>query len=117
MDRMAAVVLALASSAPAFCQQVAFTARGSSFDCPVAISSFVESKAYGFESVVLENDGDLPVAAVYLRVTFQTEAGSEIVEERRVADRNLAFGRGLEINVVDADAVVADHLQARQSIE
>ncbi len=76
-------VLALASAGPALCQQVAFTTRNL-VDCPVEISSFAESKVYGFDSVVLRNDGDRAMTAVYLQVTFRNGRDDEVVEDRRV---------------------------------
>ncbi len=60
-----AVAMALAPD-----PELAFTTRNP-FDCPVAISSFAQSKVYGFESVRLENDGDAPIAAVELTVTLR----------------------------------------------
>jgi hypothetical protein len=93
-----AAVLALASD-----PDLAFTTRNP-FDCPVAISSFAQSKVYGFESVRLQNDGDASVTAVELTVTLRTDAGDEIAEERRVA---------AELQPHDAKSVVADlgHVQ------
>lgn len=80
---LAIIVLLLAISTPARGQQIAFTFRNL-IDCPITISSFLETKAYGFESVVLRNDVDRPVTAVYLRVAMRTESGDEVVEDRRV---------------------------------
>jgi hypothetical protein len=93
-----AAALALASD-----PELAFTTRNP-FDCPVAISSFAQSKVYGFESVKLENEGDIAVAAVELTVTLRTDAGEEVAEERRVA---------AELAPHDAKKVVADlgHVQ------
>jgi hypothetical protein len=88
-----AATLALASD-----PDLAFTTRNT-FDCPVAISSFAQSKVYGFESVRLENDGDAAVAAVELTVTLRTDAGEEVAEERRVA---------AELAPHDAKRVIAD---------
>lgn len=79
-----AAALALAGSLSASDSAVAFTTRNS-FDCPVRISSFAQSKVYGFEFVTLENDGDVPVTAVEVTVTLRTDAGDEVVEERRLA--------------------------------
>ena len=93
-----AAALSLASD-----PELAFTTRNF-FDCPVAISSFAQSKVYGFESVRLENDGDAPVTAVELTVTLRTDAGDEVAEERRVAAELLPH---------DAKKVIADlgHVQ------
>jgi hypothetical protein len=74
----------LANGAIAFAQQVSFTTR-SSIDCPIAVASFVESRVYGFESVLLRNDGDHAVTAVQLRITLRTDSGEEVVEDRRFA--------------------------------
>jgi len=95
---LVAAALALASD-----PDLAFTSRNP-FDCPVAISSFAQSKVYGFESVRLQNDGDASVIAVELTVTLRTDAGDEVAEERRVA---------VELPPHDAEKVVADlgHVQ------
>src|SRR5580658_5252461 len=95
---LVAAALALASD-----PDIAFTTRNS-FDCPVSISSFAQSKVYGFESVKLKNDGDASVTAVELTVTLQTDAGDEVAEERRVA---------AELQPHDTKSVVADlgHMQ------
>jgi hypothetical protein len=92
------VALALASD-----PDIAFTTRNP-FDCPVSISSFAQSKVYGFESVRLKNDGDASVAAVELTVTLRTDSGDEVAEERRVA---------AELQPHDAKSVIADlgHVQ------
>lgn len=105
-------VLALASSAGALCQQVAFTTRNL-LDCPVEISSFAGSKAYGFESVVLRNEGDRTLAAVYLQVAFRNGPEDEVVEERRVdveiephgskrANADLGHAEGLRLKAKSA---------------
>lgn len=93
-----AVTLALAGSSSASDPDLAFTTRNP-FDCPVAISSFVQSKAYGFESVRLENEGAAAVTAVEFTVTLRTDAGDEVAEERRV---------GAELQPHDAKKVIAD---------
>ncbi len=93
-----AATLALASD-----PELAFTSRNP-FDCPVSISSFAQSKVYGFESVRLQNDGDASVTAVDLTVTLRTDLGDEVAEERRVA---------AELGPHDAKTAVADlgHVQ------
>jgi len=78
------LVLIVAALALAADPDLAFTSRNP-FDCPVSISSFAQSRVYGFESVKLQNDGDASVTAVELTVTLRTDAGDEIAEERRVA--------------------------------
>jgi hypothetical protein len=100
---MRLLILIAAALALAPDPELAFTTRNP-FDCPVAISSFAQSKVYGFESVRLENEGDASVAAVELTVTLRTEAGEEIAEERRVA---------AELPPHDAKRVIADlgHVQ------
>jgi hypothetical protein len=99
LNYLAAAMLALGACPRADCQQVAFTSRGISLDCPITISSFTETKAHGFESVVLSNDGELAVSAVYLEVTFRTDAGEETVDERRVT---------VEIDPHEAKRAIAD---------
>jgi hypothetical protein len=81
-------------------QELAFTSRAY-FQSPVIISSVQGSKEFGFDSVVLRNDGPRAVTAVRLQVTFRTGAGDEIPEERRVpvnldphADRRLLVDLG-----------------------
>ncbi len=95
---MGLLVLIAAALALASDPELAFTTRNS-FDCPVAITSFEQSKVYGFESLRLRNDGDASVAAVELTVTLRTEAGDEVAEERRVA---------VELPPHDAKRVIAD---------
>jgi hypothetical protein len=93
--------LALAGSLSASDPAVAFTTRNS-FDCPVRISSFAQSKLYGFEFVTLENDGDAPVSAVELTVTLRTGAGDELAQERRLA---------VDLKARDAKKVIAELAQ------
>jgi hypothetical protein len=95
---LVAAALALVSE-----PDLAFTTRNL-FDCPVAISSFAQSKVYGFESVKLQNDEDTSVTAVELTVTLRTASGDEIAEERRVA---------AELPPHETKSVVADlgHIQ------
>jgi hypothetical protein len=68
----------------AFGQQLAFTSR-SYVQSPVVIAAVERSKDFGFDAVVLRNDGSNPIAAVHFQITFRTDAGDEIAEERRVA--------------------------------
>jgi hypothetical protein len=97
------LILIAAALAVASDPGVAFTTRNP-IDCPVSISSFAQSKVYGFESVRLQNDADAPVTAVEFTVTLRTDAGDEIAEERRVA---------ADLPPHDAKKVVADlgHVQ------
>jgi hypothetical protein len=77
------LVLALALSAgPACCQQLAFTSR-TYLQSPVVISSVEASKEFGFDSVVLRNDGPEPVTAVHFLLTYRAGSGDEVVDERR----------------------------------
>lgn len=69
---------------PAFGQQVAFTSR-SYISSPVALSSVESSKDFGFESVVLRNDGPDTITAIHFQITLRTDAGDEIADERRIA--------------------------------
>jgi hypothetical protein len=81
---IAAAALALASASAAIGPQIVFTTRGQ-LDSPIVISSFAESKVYGFDAVMLRNDGSAPVTAVQFVVTFRTDSGDEVAEERRFA--------------------------------
>jgi hypothetical protein len=85
MLRVSAIVLFLAAMncGTAFCQQVAFTSR-TYVQSPVVITSVEASKEFGFDSVVLRNDAASAISAVHFQVTFRTDAGDEIAEERRV---------------------------------
>jgi hypothetical protein len=84
MRRSLTVVFLLALSAiVASAQQIAFTSRAH-LTCPVAILAFDESKAFGFDSVVLRNDSEQPLDAVRLKVLFRTEAGDELVDGGRI---------------------------------
>jgi hypothetical protein len=83
-NNLAALFLLLAGSWPVLGQQVAFTTR-SFIESPIVLSSFAQSKVFGFETVMLMNDGDVPVTAVRLQVAFRTLEGDEIVEDRRFA--------------------------------
>jgi hypothetical protein len=84
MLRVSAILLLLtASGGTAFGQQVAFTSR-TYVQSPVVITSVEASKEFGFDSVVLRNDAPSAISAVHFQVTFRTDAGDEIAEERRV---------------------------------
>jgi len=76
----AVIVLSILTPVIVWGQQVAFTSR-THLQSPVLIASIQESKVYGFESVVLQNDDPKPVRAVRLKVIFKT--GEEITDERR----------------------------------
>jgi hypothetical protein len=79
------IALGLAlSGVAAFCQQVAFTSR-TYLQSPVSIVSVEASKEFGFDSVVLRNDGTAAIRAVRFRVTLQAAgAVDEIADDRRV---------------------------------
>jgi hypothetical protein len=86
MRRRVKIVLALLAAlncGTAFGQQVAFTSR-TYVQSPVVITSVGASKEFGFDSVVLRNDGPNAISAVHFQITFRTDAGDEIAEERRV---------------------------------
>jgi hypothetical protein len=68
----------------AFCQELAFTSR-TYLRSPVVITSVEHSTAYGFDSVVLLNDGPSPISAVHFQITLRAGGEDEIVDERRVA--------------------------------
>jgi hypothetical protein len=68
----------------ALCQELAFTSR-TYLRCPVVITSVEHSTAYGFDSVVLLNDGSSPISAVHFQITLRAGGEDEIIDERRVA--------------------------------
>jgi hypothetical protein len=104
-NNLAALFL-LTACLPVFGQQVAFTTR-TFIESPIVLSSFAQSKVFGFETVMLSNDGDLPVTAVRLQVSFRTVQGDEIVEDRRFA---------VELRPRETKRTVIDlgHIQALQ---
>jgi hypothetical protein len=68
-------------------QQLAFTSR-TYVQSPVVITSVERSKEYGFDSVMLFNDGSNAISAVHFQITFRAGGDNEIdeiVDERRVA--------------------------------
>jgi len=82
MLRASAILLLLIGDA-AFCQQLAFTSR-TYVQSPVVIASVEGSKEFGFDSVVLRNDGPNAISAVHFQIILRTGAGDEIADERRV---------------------------------
>ena len=80
------VLLALTNCGIAFTQQIAFSSRAV-LQSPVVVISFQQSKEFGFDSVVLRNDGRDPVRAVHFRLTWRagTETDEELADERRIA--------------------------------
>jgi hypothetical protein len=74
----AVLLAAMLCGLSALAQQLAFSTRGD-LTSPIRISSVTESKVYGFDSVVVTNDSDQPVAAIRLVVKL----GADVVEERR----------------------------------
>src|SRR5256885_15713000 len=67
-----------------FCQQLAFTSRAY-LQSPVALSSIESSAKFGFEAVVLRNEGSETISAVHLKLTLRAGMDDEIADERRVA--------------------------------
>ena len=80
---MQATFLAMAICSLVSAQQVAFTSRAH-LQCPVIVTSTQESKTFGFESIMVQNDGAAPVRAVRFQVTLKTRAGEEITDDRRI---------------------------------
>jgi hypothetical protein len=68
----------------AICQELAFTSR-TYVQSPVVITSVEHSKEFGFDSVVLLNDGSSTISAVHFQITFRAGGEDAIVDERRVA--------------------------------
>jgi hypothetical protein len=77
-------LLAILTCITAFSQQLSFTSRAY-IESPVVLTSIESSKEFGFDSVVVRNDGPRPITALHLQVTFRTPAGDEVADERRVA--------------------------------
>jgi hypothetical protein len=69
---------------PVFGQQIAFTSR-TYVQSPVVITSVEGSKEFGFDSLVLRNDGTNAISALHFQITLRTGAGDEIADERRIA--------------------------------
>ena len=69
---------------PAFSQQIAFTSR-TYVQSPVVMMSVEQSKEFGFDSVILRNDGPNAISALHFQITLRTGAGDEIADERRIA--------------------------------
>jgi hypothetical protein len=64
-------------------QQLAFTSRPY-VQSPVVITSVEHSKEYGFDSVVLFNEGQSAISAVHFQIAFRAGGEDEVVDERRV---------------------------------
>jgi hypothetical protein len=77
-------LLAALNCGRAFGQQLAFTSR-TYVQSPVVITSVEGSKEFGFDSVVLRNDGPHAISAVHFQIALRTAAGDELADERRVA--------------------------------
>jgi hypothetical protein len=77
-------LLAALQCGTALCQELAFTSR-TYLRSPVVITSVEHSTAYGFDSVVLLNDGSGPMSAVHFRITLRVSGEDEVVDERRMA--------------------------------
>jgi hypothetical protein len=82
--RVVLILLAAWNCGTAFCQQLAFTSR-TYVQSPVVITSVEGSKEFGFDSVILRNDGPGAISAVHFQITLRTGDGDEIADERRVA--------------------------------
>jgi hypothetical protein len=82
--RIILILLAAWNRGTAFGQQVAFTSR-TYVQSPVTIASVSGSREFGFDSVVLRNDGPNAISAVHFLLTLRTGAGDEVADERRVA--------------------------------
>ncbi len=78
------VLLPVFSGGIALCQQIGFTSR-IYLRSPVLVSSIESSKEFGFESVVLRNDGPDAIRAVHFRITLRVGTDDEVADERRVA--------------------------------
>lgn len=66
------------------CQQLTFTSRAY-LQSPVVLSSTESSGEFGFESVVLRNDGRDTISAVHFKLTLRAGTDDEVADERRVA--------------------------------
>jgi hypothetical protein len=87
MRRCLTALLLVLTSATLWGQQIAFTLRGRLIQCPVTVSSFTQSKEFGFDSIVLRNESAQPIEAVRFQVVFRTETGDEPVDGARVVIR------------------------------
>jgi hypothetical protein len=82
------ILLAALSCGIVYCQQLAFTSRAY-VQSPVTMSSMQDSKEFGFDSVVLRNDGPAAITAVHFKTVLK--AGNdpatveEVADERRMA--------------------------------
>jgi hypothetical protein len=91
--------------ASAFCQELAFTSR-MYVQSPVVISSVQRSKDFGFDSLMLRNDGTDAINAVHFQITLRTNAGDEIADERRVTvDLQPRESKRLFIGLAHIDAL------------
>jgi hypothetical protein len=52
---------------------------------PIVITSIEGSRGFGFDSVVLGNDGPNAIGAIHFQITVRTSEGDEVADERRVA--------------------------------
>jgi hypothetical protein len=72
----------LAATGAASAQQLAFTSRDY-LRSPVGIVSVQSSQDFGFDSVILSNHSSDAVRAVRFQIVWRTNAGDEVIEERR----------------------------------
>jgi hypothetical protein len=92
---MRITLLLLLGGGIAFGQKLAFTSRAY-LDSPVRMSSVLESKAFGFDSVTLRNDGLSAVRAVQFRIVLRNGEDEEVADERRVP-MNLEHGSSKQV--------------------
>lgn len=81
---LAALLVTTFGGLAAHAQQLAFTSRTHLLS-PVVVESIQSSREYGFESILVKNDGPDAVVAVRFVITLHSSAGDEIADERRVA--------------------------------
>jgi hypothetical protein len=77
------ILLPALTGGTALCQQLAFTSRVY-IQSPVVISSVDSSNDFGFDSVVLRNDGPKVIRAVHFQIALRTGAEDEVADQRRV---------------------------------
>lgn len=80
---IASILVLVVNCGIAFCQQLAFTSR-EYIRSPVFLSSIESSREFGFESVVIRNDGLDAISAVHFKITLRTGSDDEVADERRV---------------------------------
>jgi hypothetical protein len=81
--RIVLILLPALSGGTAWCQQLAFTSRAY-VQSPVVVSSVETSKDFGFDSVLLRNDGPKVIRAVHFQIALRIGAEDEVADQRRV---------------------------------